>query len=564
MLKLVISDNEGTTTVVPLVRDEVSIGRQDGNTIRLTERNISRRHAKLSKVNGHYEISDLGSYNGLVLNGQRVASQTKLSSGDQVQIGDYTISVQSEAMPAVTEEEATRVVAAPQQTPPARVVMLVEPTPGAEFSLPAAGVAKLGRSEELSIPINHRSVSREHAEISREGDDYILMDLASANGVSVNGRKVEEQVLASGDIIELGQVMFRFVAAGEQYAFDPAEAAQHARAHGGASAQIRIALALVAVAAAIAVGIMSGGSDDETVVTAGVPVAPAPEAAAAAADPYDEALAACSGALQGGRFAEAVAHSGLALKARPADGAALECQARAQRGHEDEQAFVRGEAALGSGDPEAAHLEFSRLAADSAFRSRPPVAEALAQVSSTRVARARSLLAASPAEAQRLAAGVLALPGISPVQVQAAEAIVDEARRLQQLPAEAVAVHAPAAAPRKRRPAAAARAKVAPTKAAPAARKATAPKPRRAASKPAKAAGPSPMRAASACLAKGDNQCVVKALAGKARTAQEMGLLIETYRAMGNTQAARKYMTLYVKRFPSAKRANSYRRMLEQ
>ena len=72
------------------------------------------------------------------------------------------------------------------------------------------------------------------------------------------------------------------------------------------------------------------------------------------------------------------------------------------------------------------------------------------------------------------------------------------------------------------------------------------------------------MKVASACLAKGDNQCVVQALAGKARTAQEMGLLIETYRAMGNAQAARKYMTLYVKRFRTASRASSYERMLEQ
>ena len=42
MLKLVISDNEGTTTVVLLVRDEISIGRKDGNTIRLTESATSR------------------------------------------------------------------------------------------------------------------------------------------------------------------------------------------------------------------------------------------------------------------------------------------------------------------------------------------------------------------------------------------------------------------------------------------------------------------------------------------------------------------------------------------
>ena len=47
MYKLVISDDEGKTIIVPLVRDLITVGRQDGNTIRLTERNVSRQHARL-------------------------------------------------------------------------------------------------------------------------------------------------------------------------------------------------------------------------------------------------------------------------------------------------------------------------------------------------------------------------------------------------------------------------------------------------------------------------------------------------------------------------------------
>ena len=47
MFKLVICDDEGKTTIVPLIRDEVTIGRREGNTIRLTDRNVSRNHALL-------------------------------------------------------------------------------------------------------------------------------------------------------------------------------------------------------------------------------------------------------------------------------------------------------------------------------------------------------------------------------------------------------------------------------------------------------------------------------------------------------------------------------------
>ena len=49
MFKLVIEDDEGNKTVVPVIRDEITIGRKDGNTIRLTERNVSRDHARTGR-----------------------------------------------------------------------------------------------------------------------------------------------------------------------------------------------------------------------------------------------------------------------------------------------------------------------------------------------------------------------------------------------------------------------------------------------------------------------------------------------------------------------------------
>lgn len=72
------------------------------------------------------------------------------------------------------------------------------------------------------------------------------------------------------------------------------------------------------------------------------------------------------------------------------------------------------------------------------------------------------------------------------------------------------------------------------------------------------------MKRATACLAKGDNQCVIAALSGKANTANEMALLIETYRALGNAQAATKYMAKYVERFPNARRAAAYKQTLDR
>ncbi len=49
-MKLIIEDDEGRRTVVPLFRDELIIGRAEGSPVRLTEKDVSRRHAKLSSA----------------------------------------------------------------------------------------------------------------------------------------------------------------------------------------------------------------------------------------------------------------------------------------------------------------------------------------------------------------------------------------------------------------------------------------------------------------------------------------------------------------------------------
>lgn len=74
---------------------------------------------------------------------------------------------------------------------------------------------------------------------------------------------------------------------------------------------------------------------------------------------------------------------------------------------------------------------------------------------------------------------------------------------------------------------------------------------------------PKPLDVAGACLARGDNHCIVRALEGKAKSAMELGLLIETYRALEEPDQARPAMEQYVQRFPDAPRTPGYRRMLE-
>ncbi len=123
MYKLVIQDDEGKTTVVPLIRDELTIGRKEGNTIRLTERNVSRSHARLTRSNGTVVIEDLGSYNGIRVNGSRIQGRATIAETDRVQIGDYLIEIRS----AATAEAG----AAPDETQPVERLAAANATAGA-------------------------------------------------------------------------------------------------------------------------------------------------------------------------------------------------------------------------------------------------------------------------------------------------------------------------------------------------------------------------------------------------------------------------------------------------
>jgi hypothetical protein len=91
-VQLVIEDFEGAKTVVAL-DGEVTIGRQEGSTIQLTEKNVSRRHARLRPVDDGWQLEDLQSYNGVRLNGELIEGASLIHEGDLIQIGDYQITL---------------------------------------------------------------------------------------------------------------------------------------------------------------------------------------------------------------------------------------------------------------------------------------------------------------------------------------------------------------------------------------------------------------------------------------------------------------------------------------
>lgn len=69
----------------------------------------------------------------------------------------------------------------------------------------------LGRSSTADVMLEHLSVSRRHALVTRRGEDTVMLDDRSLNGVLVNGERVREAVLRHGDEIRIGEVAMRFL-----------------------------------------------------------------------------------------------------------------------------------------------------------------------------------------------------------------------------------------------------------------------------------------------------------------------------------------------------------------
>src|SRR5690606_29820291 len=101
------------------------------------------------------------------------------------------------------------------------------------------------------------SISREHAVFEREADAIVVRDLDSANGVRLNCEDVSEAELRSGDILELGQVRFRFVEEGEAYVYDAEDAriVQPAAESRGLKAPVVAAVLIIVLAVAVGAAI---------------------------------------------------------------------------------------------------------------------------------------------------------------------------------------------------------------------------------------------------------------------------------------------------------------------
>lgn len=263
MLKILIEDSEGKSKIAPINPDtDITIGRKEGNSIRLKERNVSRQHARIFSTPDGLFIEPVAARYGLKVNSTKIDGPTQLALGDEVQIGDYRLYIQDEDQVNPRDQLAASdavVDIEPNMRP--RFVVISSNFAGIEYNIVKTSVT-IGRTETCDICIRHNSVSGQHAEIRRTPrGDFEIRDLNSSNGTKVNGIAISEPTrLNGGDCVTLGHIVMRYCPPGDLWSLN-----YGINSDNSGPSPLFFALALLVVAALCVCGtllLVDGGSDD--------------------------------------------------------------------------------------------------------------------------------------------------------------------------------------------------------------------------------------------------------------------------------------------------------------
>jgi pSer/pThr/pTyr-binding forkhead associated (FHA) protein len=203
------------------------IGRKKDCDIPLDEPAASRDHAVIEEIGDSYYLTDQGSRNGTLVNGQRATGRIGLRENDEITIGETRIKFTGAGSRNFgDEDDKTKVWDPKAPTGSGNNGGKVEPGDGnLEFRLifvegPSqevtaenwSGALSLGKAKENDVVLlDDDLVSGAHAKIVREGDKFFIEDLNSTNGVFLNKRKVaRREQLTDGCRVRIGKSVARF------------------------------------------------------------------------------------------------------------------------------------------------------------------------------------------------------------------------------------------------------------------------------------------------------------------------------------------------------------------
>jgi hypothetical protein len=126
---------------------------------------------------------------------------------DKMKRGDLKVVTELTEETGPAPAEAPRPAPAPAPAAPSGPARLL--LDGREVALDRERMV-IGRLHGSEIEIEDPGASRRHAEIRKDGDRFLLVDLGSTNGTLVNDSPVAEHALEDGDRITIGRTTLEF------------------------------------------------------------------------------------------------------------------------------------------------------------------------------------------------------------------------------------------------------------------------------------------------------------------------------------------------------------------
>jgi pilus assembly protein CpaF len=100
---IIISEKGGAERRETFDKNEINVGRVQGNDLMLPKGNVSKHHARLLFRDGRFIVTDLKSTNGTYVNGRKISQATIVREGDKIYIGDFVLRLETAAQAGAAE-----------------------------------------------------------------------------------------------------------------------------------------------------------------------------------------------------------------------------------------------------------------------------------------------------------------------------------------------------------------------------------------------------------------------------------------------------------------------------
>lgn len=211
MASLILTHDGAVIREYKLMNERTTVGRKPHNDIHLEDPTVSGDHAVFLK-HQHIYVEDLGSTNGVILNGKRITKR-QLSHGDMVRIGRHEFKFVDETSGQF--DKTVMIQAAAESTKPAPAN--AAPKAGKTGTVKVLNGPKNGEQILLNKPYTTLgSPGIQVAVIAKRGSNFFLMPMSGVgekdNPPRLNNQPIgaQSQALKNGDVIEVAGTKLQF------------------------------------------------------------------------------------------------------------------------------------------------------------------------------------------------------------------------------------------------------------------------------------------------------------------------------------------------------------------